>query len=92
MDHWFKSENGFFKRKKNIAFMMRKLFVTTLLLLINFLSQAQSTTDTVDMADTMRSNGKIYVVIAVILTIFAGIIIYLIRLDRKMTKLEKEQL
>jgi hypothetical protein len=44
------------------------------------------------MADTMRSNGKIYVVIAVILTIFAGIIIYLIRLDRKMTKLEKEQL
>jgi uncharacterized membrane protein YdbT with pleckstrin-like domain len=72
--------------------MMRKLFVTTLLLFINFLSQAQSTTDTVDMADTMRSNGKIYVVIAVILTIFAGIIIYLIRLDRKMTKLEKEQL
>jgi len=72
--------------------MMRKPFVTTLLLLINFLSQAQSTTDTVDMADTMRSNGKIYVVIAVILTIFAGIIIYLIRLDRKMTKLEKEQL
>ena len=72
--------------------MIRKFFVTTLLLLINFLSQAQSTTDTVDMADTMRSNGKIYVVIAVILTIFAGIIIYLIRLDRKMTKLEKEQL
>ena len=72
--------------------MIRKLFVTTLLLLINFLSKAQSTTDTVDMADTMRSNGKIYVVIAVILTIFAGIIIYLIRLDRKMTKLEKEQL
>jgi hypothetical protein len=72
--------------------MIRKLFATTLLLLINFLSQAHSTTDTVDMADTMRSNGKIYVVIAVILTIFAGIIIYLIRLDRKMTKLEKEQL
>jgi hypothetical protein len=72
--------------------MIRKFFATTLLLLINLLSQAQSTTDTVDMADTMRSNGKIYVVIAVILTIFAGIIIYLIRLDRKMTKLEKEQL
>ena len=72
--------------------MMRKLFVITFLLLINFLSQAQSNSDTVDMADTMRSNGKIYVVIAVILTIFAGIIIYLIRLDRKMTKLEKEQL
>ena len=44
----------------------------------------------VEMADTMRSNGKIYVVIAVILTIFAGIIFYLIRLDRKITKLEKQ--
>ena len=72
--------------------MIRKLFVVTALLFINFLSQAQETTDTVDMADTMRSNGKIYVVVAVILTIFAGIIIYLIRLDKKMTKLEKHQL
>ncbi|HVE60864.1 MAG: CcmD family protein [Chitinophagaceae bacterium] len=43
----------------------------------------------VDMADTMRSNGKIYVVVAIILTIFAGLIFYLIRLDRKITKIEK---
>lgn len=69
--------------------MIRKLFVFTLLLLINFLTHAQSATDTVAMADTFRSNGKIYVVVAVILTIFAGIIIYLIRLDKKMTRLEK---
>lgn len=71
--------------------MIRKIFVFTLLLLINIWLQAQDTTEKVDMADTMRSNGKIYVVVAVILTIFAGIIIYLIRLDRKMSKLEKEQ-
>ena len=43
-----------------------------------------------EMADVMRTNGKIYVVVAVILTIFAGIILYLIRLDRKITKLEKQ--
>ena len=72
--------------------MIRKLFVFTLLLLINFLANAQDTTGPVSMADTMRSNGKIYVVVAVILTIFAGIIIYLIRLDRKMSKLEKDHL
>lgn len=71
--------------------MIRKIFVFTLLLLLNIWLQAQDTTEKVDMADTMRSNGKIYVVVAVILTIFAGIIIYLIRLDRKMSKLEKEQ-
>jgi hypothetical protein len=43
-----------------------------------------------EMADLMRSNGKIYVVTAVILTIFAGIIIYLVRIERKMSRLEKE--
>jgi hypothetical protein len=69
--------------------MMRKLFIASLLLLINLITQAQDSS--VDMADTMRSNGKIYVVVAVILTIFAGIIIYLVRLDRKMSKMEKEQ-
>lgn len=69
--------------------MIRKLFVATVLLLINFLSHAQEATGTVNMADTMRSSGKIYVVVAVILTIFAGIIIYLIRLDRKISRIEK---
>jgi CcmD family protein len=43
-----------------------------------------------DMAREMRSNGKIYVVVAVLVTIFIGVILYLIRLDRKLTKLEKE--
>ena len=43
----------------------------------------------VEMADALRQNGKIYVVVAVILAIFAGIILYLIRLDRKISKLEK---
>ena len=71
--------------------MIRKILALTILLLINFWTYAQGTTEKVDMADAMRSNGKIYVVIAVILTIFAGIIIYLIRLDKKMTRLEKDQ-
>jgi hypothetical protein len=42
-----------------------------------------------EMADTFRSNGKIYVVVAVMLTILAGIILYLVRLDRKISRLEK---
>ncbi len=41
-------------------------------------------------ADFMRSTGKIYVVVAVILAIFIGLVIYLIRLDRKLTKLENQ--
>ena len=35
-------------------------------------------------------DGKIYVVVAVVLTILLGLIAYLIRLDRKISKLEKE--
>jgi CcmD family protein len=38
----------------------------------------------------MRNNGKIYVVVAVIVVILIGLIIYLARLDRKITKLERE--
>lgn len=44
----------------------------------------------VEMADKMRSNGRIYVVVAVMLTILAGLILYVVRLDKKISKLEKE--
>jgi len=43
----------------------------------------------VEMADIMRSNGKIYVVVAVIATIFIGLMIYLIRIDKKVQNLEE---
>ncbi len=44
----------------------------------------------VERTDFMRSIGKIYVVVAVILTIFTGIILFLIYLDRKISRLEKQ--
>ncbi len=69
--------------------MISKILLLTPLVLLNFLSIAQETSKKVDMADTLRSNGKIYVVVAVLLTIFLGIIIYLVRLDKKITNLEK---
>lgn len=40
--------------------------------------------------DFMQSIGKIYVVVAVILTIFIGIIIYLVTLDKKIKRLEDQ--
>ena len=46
--------------------------------------------DQPQMADVMRSNGKIYVVVAVLVIILLGLILYLVRLDRKISKLEKE--
>ncbi len=44
----------------------------------------------VEMADTFRANGKIYVVVAVIIAILSGIIVYLVVLDKKIAQLEKE--
>jgi hypothetical protein len=41
------------------------------------------------MADGMRSNGKIYVVVTVLIIILSGLFIYLVRLDRKISRLEK---
>lgn len=44
----------------------------------------------VEMADTLRQDGKIYVVVIVLLTVLAGVVVYLISLDRKVSKLEKQ--
>ena len=43
----------------------------------------------VEMADTFRTEGKIYVVVAIVLIVLTGLIVYLFMLDRKLTKLEK---
>ena len=45
--------------------------------------------DTVEMADVMRSNGKIYIVVAVCLTILIGLFLYVWSVDRKVSKVEK---
>jgi hypothetical protein len=52
-------------------------------------AQDSTTRKPVEMADRLRADGKIYVVIAVLVTIFLGIIAYVIRLDRKIGRLEK---
>lgn len=44
----------------------------------------------VEMADMMRSNGKIYIVVAVCLTILIGLFLYVWNIDRKVGKIEKE--
>ncbi len=44
----------------------------------------------IEMADQMRADGKIYVVVGVIVVIFIGLGSYMVSLDRKIGKLEKE--
>ncbi|MEM8527751.1 MAG: CcmD family protein [Bacteroidota bacterium] len=64
---------------RKVSSILALLFTTALA------AQAQS-----DNPDFLRSIGKIYVVVAVIVVVFIGIIIFLIYLDRKLTKLEDQ--
>jgi multisubunit Na+/H+ antiporter MnhB subunit len=76
---------------------MKKL-ITIVLLVFSLSALAQEKTpvteadysnSTVDMADVMRSEGKIYVLVGIIVIVFTGIIVYLINTDRKISKLER---
>lgn len=44
---------------------------------------------TVEMADVMRSEGKIYVLVGIIGIVLAGILVFVINTDRKVNRLEK---
>jgi heme export protein D (CcmD) len=68
--------------------MIKKIFLLiTCALFLFFISKADDGTN----ADLLRSNGRIYVVVTVILVILLGLFLYLMRLDKKISKLEKEQ-
>jgi hypothetical protein len=43
----------------------------------------------IEMADLMRSEGKIYVLVGIIVLVFAGIVVYVINTDKKVSRLEK---
>ena len=68
---------------------MKKAFILLLLLFSAVGLFAQN--GPVEMATEMRSNGKIYIVVATLVVIFLGIVIYLFSIDRRISKLEKEK-
>ena len=66
---------------------MRKIFFSTICIFLCALAMAQDN-PTNGETSGLRADGKIYVVMAVVITILTGLIIYLIRLDRKISRLE----
>jgi len=66
-----------------------KFSITLLILLVSsFVGMAQQAD--VEMADQFRADGKIYVVISVVLLILIGLFIYLFSLSNKIARLEKD--
>ena len=69
-------------RSKNVLLVL-------LLLVTSIGSHAQNDSAT-QVTGFMRDHGRINVVVAVMLTILVGIVLYLVRIDKKLSKLEKE--
>jgi len=68
---------------------MKYLIISLLTIFTSFSTFAQNN-QAVEMADLFRSSGKIYVVVAVLVSIFIGLAILLVRNERKISQLEKE--
>ncbi|HKH62469.1 MAG TPA: hypothetical protein VKA49_16615 [Flavitalea sp.] len=71
---------------------MKNFIVVICSLLLSTVLFAQDTTAAKEVATGLRADGKIYVVIAVALTVLLGLIVYLISLDRKISRIEKHNL
>lgn len=78
-----------------------KKYITTLLLVLSLssftgvfaqektpITKEDYSNQSVEMADTFRAEGKIYVVVAVMVTLLGVLIFYVIKMDRQVTRLE----
>ncbi len=80
--------NGMENRLKRFLFRLISVFIIVFLQTpVILLAQNESG---VEMADTMRSEGKIYVVVLIVAIVFTGLIIFAFLSDRKISRLEKE--
>lgn len=64
---------------------MRKILFLLLTMISSILSAQE-----IEMADQMRADGKIYVVVGVLLIIMIGLLLYLVSIDRKVGRMEKK--
>ena len=70
--------------------MVRNWLFRSLFGIVGILASLRSVAQNdVEMADSFRSNGKIYIVVAVCLTILIGLFLYVMRVERKISRLEK---
>ncbi|GAB3636846.1 hypothetical protein GCM10027422_24360 [Hymenobacter arcticus] len=78
------------KNKTNNLLSRAVVLLLPLLLLASAAFAQANAADQPEMADALRASGKIYVVVLVIVIIISGLLAYLVRLDRKVSRLERE--
>jgi len=70
--------------------LLKKIYCILSMLVFTSISALAQQSESVEMADAFRADGKIYVVISVGAIILIGLLVYLISLDKKIGKMEKE--
>jgi CcmD family protein len=70
---------------------MLKKITSTLLFCLVFAQGLIAQMPKVEMAESLRQDGKIYVVVLIMCILFLGVALYLFLLDRKLSKLEKKE-
>ena len=78
---------------KRSSYLFSLLAAVKFILLILFCmgqANAQSTQNGVEMAEALRSSGKIYIVVAVMCVVFIGLAFYLFAIDKRLGRLEKK--
>ncbi len=68
---------------------MNKIKLIASIIAMLFLCLSTQAQNSIQPKDVMNTNGKIYVVMAVVVVIVIGLFLYLISLDRKISKMEK---
>jgi len=72
--------------------MRNKIYCWLLMLPALLFSSAIFAQDNGSSESVMRSSGKIYVVVAICVTILVGLFLYVVSIDRKIGKIEKDNL
>jgi preprotein translocase subunit SecY len=69
---------------------IKKMLLAILLVFLQMVAFGQDLAANPASNDLMRSNGKIFLVMTIVVVLMTGLLFYLISIDRKISKLEKK--
>ena len=70
--------------------LFKRIAIVILFASMNLAAIAQEAVANEASNDLMRSNGKIFLVMTIVVLLMVGLLLYLISIDRKISKLEKK--
>ena len=69
---------------------LKKFSLSLIAVTVTVISAAAQQTQEVEMADVLRRDGKIYTVVIGLVVVVTGLVIFLVRVDRRVERLGKK--